>query len=108
MPGSQVSFFGAATRDNAMILWAGGTQSWTLLLGCELLEWEWVQTACTPARRAPAAIGAAYVTQQALPNPRDGVMLSIPRRGHAMARHYLYATLIAGAQVAEHELVHLR
>jgi hypothetical protein len=25
-----------------------------------------------------------------------------------MARHYLYATLIAGAQVAEHELVHLR
>jgi len=28
-------------------------------------------------------------------------MLSIPRQGHPMARHYLYATLIAGAQVAE-------
>jgi hypothetical protein len=35
-------------------------------------------------------------------------MLSIPRQGQAMARRYLYATLIAGAQVAEHELVHLR
>jgi hypothetical protein len=35
-------------------------------------------------------------------------MLSISRHGHAMARHYLYATLIAGAQVAEHEPMHLR
>jgi len=35
-------------------------------------------------------------------------MLSIPRQGHAMARPYLYATLIADAQVVEHELMHLR
>ena len=66
-----------------------------------MLEWEWIHTARTPARRAPAEIGAHVTQDQALPNPRDGVMLSIPRQGHPMARHYLYATLIAGAQVAE-------
>jgi hypothetical protein len=34
-------------------------------------------------------------------------LFGIPQQGHAMASHYLYATLIGGAQVAEHELVHL-
>jgi hypothetical protein len=29
------------------------------------------------------------------------VMFGIPRQGHAMARHYLYATLIAGAPLTK-------
>jgi hypothetical protein len=72
-----------------------------------VLEWE-VDPDSLHASATRARSDWVYVTQdQALPNPRDEVMLSIPRQGHAMARHYLYATLIADAQVVEHELMHL-